>query len=464
MRISILVSVVQAAVGFGLLVHWVSVVAPVAWPALVAIMVVWRIGLGLILRVLLQRHFAMLTIPAAWIVCEWIQTHVPWGGFPWGRLAYIGGLGWLTRGAVWWGTDGLAALCVALGVALWRITQRAQWSVARLAVCAIVVVGSAAAAPLAEPSSRSIHDGRSHIRVAVVQGSVPRQNFGSVEQEREVFQRHLNATASALGRHKGVDLVVWPENSVGDAVISDARLMSEVQSLVMTHRIALLSGTVLFDASRPSKLRNRSMLWDASGSVVDSYDKQHLVPFGEFVPLRSLARKVSSQVDLVSRDFAPGARPGKMRLASGAPFGVLMCFEVGYPDLARDLGDIGFLVNQTNNATYLRSGQPAQQFRMSQIRAAESGRYTVVAATSGVSGVIDGYGGVVAGTRVDINRAHVSVVDVPLVRGRTPAIILAPILSVLSALVTLLALSPWWPRLRIRQRRSVVGLKPGVLT
>ena len=406
-----------AAVGFGLLVHWVSAVAAVAWPALVAVMVLWRVALGVLIASLLRRRWAALTVPAAWVVCEWLQSSVPWGGFPWGRLAYVGGLGWLTRAAAWVGADGLTFLLVGAGVGLWRLTCNRRAALVTGLSAAATLSLLAASAPLVQP-----HRVGRALQVAIVQGGVPREGFATVEQERAVYANHLAATRAVLRQHPGLDLIVWPESSLGYSVVSDSAALAQLRSVIADGGVRLLTGSVLMDSADPARLRNRAMLWRADGDVAATYDKQHLVPFGEFVPLRALARRITSQVDLVGRDFAAGDRPGVFALRPPATFGVLICFEVGYGELARRLGDVGFLVNQTNNATYMRSAQPQQQFRMAQIRAAESGRMTLVAATSGVSGAIDGYGHVVPGTEVVENRARASVVRVPIVAGLTPGL------------------------------------------
>lgn len=446
------VSALQAAVGFGLLVHWVSAVAAVAWPALVVVMVLWRVALGVLLAALIRRPWAALTVPAAWVACEWLQSSVPWGGFPWGRLAFAGGLGWFTRAAAWVGADGLTFLVACAGVGLWQFTRRRRTGLVTGAGAVAALCVAAAAAPLVQP-----HQVAPALKVAVVQGGVPREGFATVEQERAVYANHLAATRAAVSENPGLDLIVWPESSLGYSAVSDAPTMAQLRSLIAAGGVPLLTGTVLTDSGDPAKLRNRAMLWNRDGEVAAIYDKQHLVPFGEFVPLRSLARRITPAVDLVGRDFAAGDRAGVMAFRPQVSFGVLICFEVGYGDLARRLGDVGFLVNQTNNATYMRSAQPQQQFRMAQVRAAESGRTTLVAATSGVSGAIDGYGQVVPGTEVVENRTHVSVVSVPVVSGLTPGLRAGAVAPWVCALLLGLA---WLPR-RIEAGRARRGPAAG---
>ena len=117
--------------------------------------------------------------------------------------------------------------------------------------------------------------------------------------------------------------------------------------------------------------------------------KRHPVPFGEYIPFRSLVRSVTKKVDLVPRDFARGSRPGVLQVGP-VRLADVICFEVAYDGVVRDAvrGGGRLLVVQTNNATFGRSGETSQQLAMGRLRAVELGRSVVVAATSGTSAVI----------------------------------------------------------------------------
>ena len=119
------------------------------------------------------------------------------------------------------------------------------------------------------------------------------------------------------------------------------------------------------------------------------YDKTHPVPFGEYIPLRSLLGARIPALNQIPSDMVRGTRPGRAAGRAG-PAGVLMCFEVAYDGLLRGLVDDGadVIVVPTNNATYTGTGQIEQQFAMSRLRAIETGRYVVVASTNGISGIV----------------------------------------------------------------------------
>jgi apolipoprotein N-acyltransferase len=134
---------------------------------------------------------------------------------------------------------------------------------------------------------------------------------------------------------------------------------------------------------------NRGIVWDPVTGAGATYVKRHPVPFGEYIPMRSLVRLITHKVDLVPRDFARGSRPGVLQVGP-VLLGDVICFEVAYDGVVRDVvtGGGRLLVVQTNNATFGHSGETTQQLAMGRLRAVEHSRAVVVAATSGVSAVI----------------------------------------------------------------------------
>ena len=136
-------------------------------------------------------------------------------------------------------------------------------------------------------------------------------------------------------------------------------------------------------------MSNAGIVWDPATGPGARYVKRHPVPFGEYIPLRSLVRRITGKVDLVPRDFAAGNDVGVLDVGP-VRLGDVICFEVAYDDLVRDVvtGGGRLIVVQTNNATFGRSAETAQQLAMSRLRAVEHGRAVVVASTSGISAII----------------------------------------------------------------------------
>jgi apolipoprotein N-acyltransferase len=407
---------IHGALVFAILMHWVTAVAPVALVAIVVVMALWSLILGILTHRAWQSRWPITGIACAWVVIETLRSWVPWGGVPWGRLAFVGGLGVFTRVVFFVSAAGLSWLIAAVGAFLARAFATEQWQPLRIAVgLAGGIAAVLGATFFATPSHARTVD------IGVVQGGVPREGFETAEQEQQVYLNHLNASRRLLRESgKSPAVLVWPESSVGFSVMNNPPLLQQLKDLARSSGVPIVTGTVLADSRDPRYLLNRGMVWGSQGQVTDSYDKQHLVPFGEFVPLRSLARKITSKVDLIGRDFRPGTRPGLFTVANPDPgggtvtLGDLICFEVAYDALVRPLAKVDVLINQTNNASYLNTWQPLQQFRMAQVRAAEIGRSTVVAATSGVSGVINEYGQPVAATIVTRNVTKAALVSVPV--------------------------------------------------
>lgn len=445
-RSAAVLAALHSIVFFVVLVRWVVAVTPVALVALVLLMALWGAVLGVLLWRVRGQRWALWLAPACWVVVETLRSWLPWGGFPWGRLAFVGGLGDVTRVALVTSATGLTYLIALLGgllAHLWMRDRSVRRSIGGvLMTVPLLAVAVWSATPAVVTDQRGNDSDVITQRVLLVQGGVPRAGLMTVEQEFAVFRNHLTATKAAIAA-RGLTpaqarsvLVVWPESSVGYAVLADATTVQLLQDLVDSTGVSLLSGSVLDDSVRTTGLRNRGMLWQPGRGVTQSYDKQHLVPFGEFVPLRSIARRLTSQVDLVSRDFIGGTRPGIFAIpGSTSIFGDVICFEIAYDANVRELGDVDFVVNQTNNATYLGSGQPMQQFRMAQVRAAELGKYVLVAATSGVSGAIDSHGQVIPHTVVTENITSAQWIDVPILRARPPSVLVGPVLQWVCAAV-----------------------------
>jgi Apolipoprotein N-acyltransferase len=183
-------------------------------------------------------------------------------------------------------------------------------------------------------------------------------------------------------------VVIWPENSSDIDPLADPDASDQIDRAARAIGAPILVGAVL-DGPGDDQRRNAGIVWEPNTGPGATYVKRHPVPFGEYIPLRSLARAVSDKVDLVPRDMVAGDKPGALRIGP-VTVGDVICFEVAYDDIVRDAtthgGDI--LVVQTNNATFGRTGETYQQLAMSRLRAVEHGRTVVVAATSGISAVI----------------------------------------------------------------------------
>lgn len=366
---------------------------------------------------------------AAWIVGEAARARVPFGGFPWGKIAFGQADGVFLPLAAVGGTPLLSFAVALCGFGLYegvrrvlayRRTGELPRSAAAAALLSVLVPVTAALAalPLVDDSAE---DGTA--TVAAIQGNVPRLGLDFNSQRRAVLDNHAGRTEQLAedvkaGKVAKPDFVLWPENSsdLDPYRNGDARLV--IDRAVKAIGVPTVVGAVV--TPETGKLRNTLIEWDPARGPVDTYDKRHVQPFGEYIPMRSVVRVFNSNVDRVSRDFGPGHKVGVFDLA-GTKVGLVTCFEAAFDDAARDTVTHGaqLISVPSNNATFGRSEMTYQQLAMSRVRAVEHGRSVVVPVTSGVSAVIMPDGKIVQKTKMFTPDALVA--EVPLRSSLTPA-------------------------------------------
>ena len=411
------------------LLHWTGAVAgPAAWLAVAFIEALPMALLGGALAAVSRLAGWPVWSALLWVGEEALRDRAPFGGFPWGRLAFSQGHTLLTPLAALGGAP-LVTCAVALvggGLAL-LLTRPPGRSLCWLLPAAALLL----AAPLVP-----VPTGGRPATVAIVQGNVPRLGLGFNAQRSAVLDNHAAATHQLAadvraGRTSLPELVVWPENASDLDPYTDPAARQRIDSAVRDIGVPVLVGAVV-DAPRGQVL-NRGIVWDPVTGPGATYDKRHPVPFGEYIPLRGLVRHLSDKVNLVARDFAAGKRPGVLQVGQ-VRVGDVICFEVAYDGLVRDVvtGGGRLLVVQTNNATFGRSGQTSQQLAMSRLRAVEHGRAVLVAATSGVSAVISPDGSLQQ--RSGIFTRALLVAQVPIRSGTTVATRLGALPELLLAL------------------------------
>ena len=217
--------------------------------------------------------------------------------------------------------------------------------------------------------------------------------------------------------------------------------------------VPILVGAVL-QGPGPKEVRNVGLVWNPGTGPGDFYVKRHLVPFGEYVPLRSLLAPIVPLLDeYIPEDMIAGEASGALDIG-GVRIGDMLCFDTAYDDSARADVAAGaqLLVIQTNNATYIGTGQPDQQWQITRFDAIAFGRQAAVASTSGRSGVIGSDGRVIAELPV-VQQGWLSM-PMPLRTGHTPAVWLGPWLELALATVGGLALLTGLLKRRDRRDRT----------
>ncbi|WP_460661996.1 apolipoprotein N-acyltransferase [Kribbella swartbergensis] len=379
--------------GFGItyylvLVPWLSVIGGDAAIALAILEGLFYAVFGAFAPQVLKLKWWPLWISCLWVATEFATASIPFGGFPWGRLAWAFADSPLGKLASLVGIPGLSFAVALLGVLVYAVLR--PKTALRLRAVALVagvaVVGGSALIPLSTEGNGKV------VNAAMVQGNVPGKGLEFLGRARTVTRNHLNATLDLQRRvqegseHKP-DIVIWPENSTDIDPFKDTETRADIEQAVEAVNVPILVGAVL-EGPGPNERQTTGVVWDRNGPG-QIYAKRHPVPFGEYIPFREQLLPYIKRLEMVGRQTAPGTVPGVMPIA-GVTYGDVICFEVAYDDVVADVmkGGAQVLVVQTNNATYGGTGQPEQQFAITRMRAIETGRTVLVASTSGISGVI----------------------------------------------------------------------------
>jgi apolipoprotein N-acyltransferase len=385
------------------LISWTGIyVGPAPWLILALAEAVFFAALGAALPLLARLPLRPAWVGAGWVLEEFLRDRVPFGGFPWGRLAFsqsaspmkwfaaLGGQPLLSFAVA---TAGAALAVAALGV--WPRRTRVLLAGVAGAV-AVPVLGAMLAWPL-DPGSAAA--GRT-TTIAVVQGGLPDLGLDFESRARQVLDNHVRETlllAREIRTHRVArpSIVLWPENSSDVDPYTDAVARREIFRAARAVGVPILVGAIQ-QGPGPNHRRNVGILWSPTAGPIARYVKRHPVPFGEYMPLRSLAEKVTSVAATVE-DMVAGHGDGLLR---GGPFplGDVICFEVAYDGLVHSSVAAGaqLLVVQTNNSTFGHTAETYQQLAMSRLRAVETGRTVAQVATTGESAVIAPDGSVLA--------------------------------------------------------------------
>jgi len=345
------------------------------------------------------------TFGAAWVLQEFFRTRV-WifGGFPWALLANPLAdvpqlLGTAALGGVYLSSLLVASLNAALFVALTRPAR--NFRLAWLAGTTLAVAVAGAAGPGRPRASADL------LRVGVVQPNV-QQDLRWESGTAERLFANLEDQTRELCRHGHPVLVLWPESAAPYAWSFAPVFRDRVVALCRELDVAILLSTVWSDepANPDAPFYNAALLVTRNGPVRPPYFKQRLVPFGEYVPLAGLLRRVRPISRAVPSAFTPGGGTALLPLGTWR-LGGAVCYEVVYPWIARDEARAGadVLFTLTNDAWYGRAGAQRQHWQSAVMRAIETGRPLVRAAITGISGAVDGTGRVLVALDPDTKSA-----------------------------------------------------------
>ena len=372
-----------------IVLHWSSTfVGSIPW-------VILAIGLSLFyLPLALVSKWGITAYPLIYILLEEVRNRFPFGGFGWVRIAFTQADAPYSKVAAIAGATALSTAVVLIALVIFHISHR-KFSLLPLLPFLIVLV----------PVNTSVVDS---INVLMIQGNVPQMGLDFNSRAKAVFNNHFERTQMEITKNPNVDFILWPENSVD----VDPFLNSDVKKSLDSIKQPLIIGAIV---SKGSTLLNTSILW--GGELPETYIKQHLTPFGEYIPLRSLARVVSPLVDEVE-NFSPGDS-GKTFQIGKIEVAPVICYElIDDALLEKAAKNSNILAVQTNSATFGMSAESAQQLSITRIRAIEHGRNIASVSTTGYSAIIDSSGKVLQKTSMGTADSIRASID--LIEGQTP--------------------------------------------
>lgn len=483
------------------LLPWVGLlVGPIPWIALATVSALFPALFGLCAVIVRGLPGWPIWFALLWAAQEWLKSSVPFGGFPWGSVAFgqthgpflplvqLGGVALLSMAIM---LVGFSATAIALEIVKWWHSGHPASSVAGdkhaadpvhpdQAPPAVVLPGTCIclvlfASVIVWPQVRHAgtgSGGEPPVTVAAIQGNVPRLGFDFNEQRRAVLDNHVQETLQLAddvrsGTAPQPQFVIWPEDSSDIDPLANDDAALEISRAAAAIGAPILIGSVLDVPGRPPQdpnYTNTMIVWNPATGPADRHDKEIVQPFGEYLPMPWLFKHLSGYADRAG-SFVPRQDADVVHIAE-VPVGVATCWEVIFDRVPRKavLGGAQLLAVPANNATFNKT-MSEQQLAFAKVRAVEHDRYVVVAGTTGISAVVAPDGGELARTEF-FQPAYLDM-QVRLKTRLTPATRWGPLLQwvmVLAAGAVILVgirHNGWFPRsVRLRSTRQSGPVKP----
>ena len=365
--------------------------------------------LSYLVRPLSLRYLSL----AAWIVIfEWMRS---WflTGFPWNLLGTCLAFDLrLIQSAAIFGTYGLSLLVVTISAApaLWLNDK----TISKFLLCAGIIGGlltiniSLGSYRINELKSTT----NSLYKIRLVQPSIPQAAKWSRDMLQMNFQDYINLTLSQP--LDDIDMVIWGETASPYALDRDKKAISQIVSAIPKQGF-LLTGMIRYENNYYGGWNafNSAVIINSLGTIEDAYDKSHLVPFGEYIPLKHLLPDFIKPVANIIGTFKAGMGPRTISLPGIPPLGLQICYEIIFPrHVISSFPKPRWLINLTNDGWYGMSSGPHQHLVNTQLRAIEEGITIVRSANSGISAVINRYGLILTSLKLQ----HRGIVDINLPR------------------------------------------------
>jgi len=304
----------------------------------------------------------------ALLIMDELKNYLPFGGFGWTRIAFSQVSSPLIPWVSIVGVIGVSLLTLIVSLTL---VDPNKYLIASLLIALI-------ATPFIVQGSSE----NESLNIRAIQGGVPERGLSFNARAEAVLDNHIAVTRRDF--QSSDEVIIWPENAIDVDPIRNISARKKIVNLQGLTQIPLLAGAILSD----NVLSNTAVLFDNRGSVQSTYIKRYLTPFGEYIPLRSLASLISPHVERVT-DFTPG-RDFKAHKVGSQKISTVICYEILSDRIFRESAEkSGIIAVLTNSATFAGSAEGDQQMAITRIRAIETGRNIVSVSTTGPSAFIN---------------------------------------------------------------------------
>ena len=376
-------------------------------------------------------------LPAAHALAEAIRFSFPVGGIPLASLGISQVSGPLAPVARVGGAIALTWVTLQLGAAL---AAGARWVSARrpVGIATLATSGTAVALVLVGYVAPRGEGTGERIDIAAVQGG-GEQGTRAIDTPSDLVTRAHLAATETIEPDPSLDLVLWPENVIDTPDFASSWELEAVAAEAERLGVPFAVGVTEDVSGQPGRITNAQVVVTPDGEVTSRYDKVRRVPFGEYVPMRSLLETLGAPVDQVASDAIAGTTPAVLELPDGRRAAVAISWEVFFGGRVREgvKEGGGFIVNPTNGASYTGTIVQTQQVASSRLRTIETGRWVVQAAPTGFTAVVDPDGDVIERTAVSERR--VLRADIEIRTGRTWYVRLGDRVWIVVLVVVLLA-------------------------
>jgi apolipoprotein N-acyltransferase len=400
---------------------------PIAVPAVPAgLAVFFSIGVALAGLLWMRGSMRLVSLAVGLTVCEWLRGHVL-SGFPWNTLGYAltSPIELAQSASVLglWGLTFTTVLIVASPATLVDRDTRRPWLGVLAAAGALVALAAFGAARVAATPTALVEN----VALRIMQPNLPQDEKFNYEARNDVLKLYAQlSTRPSEERPRGLEQtthLIWPESALPFYLNKEPDALAQIGALLPENTVLITGGDRMMEPRPPAvkgDTYNSIYVVDHRAAVIALYDKLHLVPFGEYLPLQPLLERLGMvQITKLEGGFAAGERRQMLAIPGGPPMLPLICYEVIFPGELVPPGERpGWLLNVTNDGWFGMSSGPYQHLQQARLRAIEEGLPLVRAANTGISAVIDPVGRIIA----SLPLGSEGVLDAPLPRPVAPTL------------------------------------------